>query len=244
MYLQEELKNIVFFDLETVTEYESLDVLSQEKPAMADLWVKRCEYLRTKFEENKDKSDEQLYLDKAALHAEFNKIVCASFGRLEFIGSDPVITIKSYYGADEKKVLEGIEKVFTKFTKYKFCGHNIKRFDVPVMCKRLIINDMVLPKYLQVHNMKPWEMPFIDSSEVWSFGAWQESFTSLELLCTSLGLDTPKDDIRGEEVSRVFWEDNDFARIAKYCEKDVYAVAQCFLRMSGFNLLTGYESQI
>lgn len=244
MYTQAELKNMVFFDIETASGYENLDALNEENPAMANLWVKRCEYLRSRFEENKDMSDEELYADKAALHSEFNRIVCASFGRLEFVGKDPAITIKSYYGSEEKDVLEGIEKVFTSFTKFKFCGHNIKRFDVPVICKRMIINGIVLPKYLQVQNMKPWEMPFVDTLEIWSFGAWQEGFASLELIMTAFGLETPKDDIRGEEVSGVFWKENDFDRIATYCEKDVYALAQALLRMAGHNLLNSYESSI
>jgi DNA polymerase elongation subunit (family B) len=244
MYIQDELQSMAFFDVETAPEFENLDALAEEKPAMAKLWSKRCEYLRDKFEENRDKTDEELYINKAALHPEFNRIVCASFGRLEFLGPDPTIVIKSYYGTDEKEILEGVEKVFNKMKKFKFVGHNIKRFDVPVLCKRFIINGMKLPSLLQVQNIKPWEMPFLDTSELWSFGAWQEGFTSLELLMTCLGLESPKDDIRGEDVGRVYYEDSDVERIAVYCEKDVYSLAQALLRMSGLNLLDGYECQI
>lgn len=241
MFTQNELLGMVFFDLETASEYENLDVLTIEKPKMAELWSKRCEYLRSKFEENKELTDEELYLNKAALHPEFNRIVCASFGRLTFSESDPSIVIKSFSGENEKDILEGIEKVTSKFSKYKMCGHNIRRFDVPVMCKRLLINGFELPSYLQVHNKKPWEMPFIDTSDIWSFGAWQEGFSSLELIMTALGLESPKDDIRGEEVSEVFWKDNDIDRITHYCERDVYALAQALLKMSKHNLLNGYD---
>lgn len=100
-----------------------------------------------------------------------------------------------------------------------------------------------LPKGLQIQNLKPWEMPFVDTSELWSFGAWQESFASLELLATSLGLETPKDDIRGDEVGRVFWQDRDIARIAKYCEKDVMATAQIILKLSGLPVVEDYQLQ-
>lgn len=244
MYKQDELANMVFFDLETASGYENLDILNEENPRMADLWVHRCEYLRSKFDENKDKTDEDLYLDKAALHPEFNRIVCASFGRITFDGLDPAIVIKSYYGADEKEILDGIEKVFIKFNKYNFCGHSIKRFDVPVMCKRLLINGFKLPPYLQIHNKKPWEVPFIDTSELWSFGAWQEGFTSLDLLTAAIGLDSPKEDIKGSDVTKVFWENNDFDRIAHYCERDVYAVAQSLLKLSGLNTMDGFTSSI
>jgi hypothetical protein len=245
MYTQEQLKGFVFFDLETASEYETLDSLSIEKPKMADIWSKRCDYLRKKWpEDNGDKTDEELYLDKAALTPEFNRIVCASFGRLDFNGLTPKMIIKSFSGPGESEILDGIEKVVEKFSKYTLVGHNIKRFDIPVMCKRFIINGYTLPSYLQVHNKKPWEMPFIDTSESWSFGAWQESFVSLELLMVSLGLDTPKDDIRGEEVSEVFWKTGDHQRIMEYCEKDVYALAQALLRMSGLTLMNKKESSL
>lgn len=245
MYTQEELTKMVFFDLETASEFKDLDSLTLNKPKMATLWSKRCEYLRSKWpEDNGEKTDEELYLDKAALTPEFNRIVCASFGRITWDGLNPLMVIKSYYGADEISILEGIETVATKFAKYNMCGHNIKRFDVPVMCKRLIINGFKLPPYLQIHNKKPWEMPFIDTSDTWSFGAWQEGFASLELIMTALGMDSPKDDIRGEEVSGVFWENEEYSRIAKYCEKDVYALAQALLKMSGLNTMDGFESQI
>jgi len=233
MYTQEELKKIVFFDIETASGFNNLDELCSNNPKLGEIWSKRCEYLRTRFEENRDKSDEQLYLEKSALHPEFNRIVCISFGRIAFEGNFPSMIIKSYCSSNEEEVLEGIIKVFSGFNGYKFSGHNIKRFDVPVICKRLLINSILLPDGLKIHNLKPWEMPFIDTSDIWSFGAWQEGFTSLDLLATSLGIDSPKDDIKGEEVSQVFWETGDLNRISTYCEKDVKTVAQVLLKMSG-----------
>ena len=237
MYTPAELAKVVFFDLETASEYASLDQLSSEKPKMAELWSKRCLYLRSRFEENRDMTDEQLYQAKAALTPEFARIVCATFGRLTFVGEDPNVILKSYCSEHEDEVLDGIQKVFEKFAALKFSGHNIKRFDVPMMCKRLLIHGRQLPKGLQITNLKPWEMPFIDTSELWSFGAWQEGFASLELLATSLGIETPKDDIRGEEVGKVFWQDGDIDRITKYCEKDVLACVQVILKLSNLYLV-------
>ncbi len=84
MYTPTELTKIVFFDLETASEYATLDSLAINKPKMAELWSKRCVYLRSRFEENKDMTDEELYQSKAALTPEFARIVCATFGRLTF----------------------------------------------------------------------------------------------------------------------------------------------------------------
>jgi hypothetical protein len=244
MYTPAELAKIVFFDLETASEYSSLDELASYKPKMAELWSKRCEYLRTRFEENRDLSDEELYIKKAALAPEFARIVCATFGRISYKGEEPNAILKSYSSTSELEVLDGISKVFDKFTNMKFSGHNIKRFDVPMMCKRLLINGMTLPKGLLVHNLKPWEMPFIDTSELWSFGAWQESFVSLELLVSSIGLETPKSDIKGEDVSRVFWEERDTDRIAEYCQRDVFAGMQALLKLSNLIVVKEFETQL
>jgi len=243
MYTRDTITKLAFFDLETASSHSSLDSLQKENPKMAELWSKRCEYLRSKFEENKELTDEELYENKAALHPEFNRIVCASFGRMTFVDGNPAMVIKSYNSPNEIENLDGISKVFTKFNNFKFCGHNIKRFDVPVMCKRLIINNLELPQYLKIHNMKPWEMPFVDTSELWSFGAWQEGFASLDLLSASLGIDSPKDDIKGEDVTRVFWKEEDHNRIKEYCEKDVYTLAQIVLKLSNLPLLSGFESK-
>jgi hypothetical protein len=209
---------------------------------MGELWKKRCEYLRSRFEENREMSDSELYEAKAALTPEFSRIICASFGRVTFTENElgestPSLSIKSYASKNESEILEGISTVFTKFIGYKFSGHNIKRFDVPMMCKRLLMSGRTLPKGLLITNLKPWEMPFIDTSEIWSFGAWQEGFASLELLATSLGIDTPKDDIRGDEVGKVFWQDGDIDRITKYCEKDVLACVQVILKLSNLQLV-------
>lgn len=247
MYNQTELTKMVFFDLETASTCINLAALEKTNPKMAELWRKRCEYLRARFEENKDMSDEELYVAKAGLTPEFSRIVCASFGRLTFeqdpvLGSFPKMSIKSYASPDESVVLDGISTVFEKFATYKFVGHNIKRFDVPMMCKRILMAGRPLPKGLQLTNLKPWEMPLVDTSEIWSFGAWQEGFASLELLATALGLATPKDDIRGEEVGQVFWQERDVTRIAEYCQKDVFACAQILLKLSNQPVVQDFQA--
>lgn len=242
MYTPNELTKMVFFDFETAPYYESLDELAQANPKIASLWSTRCEYLRSRFDENKDKTDEELYLEKAALTAEFGRLVCASFGRVTWVGEEPSAIIKSYVSSDESEVLAGVEKVFNKFASLKFTGHNIKRFDIPYACKRLLINGDALPKGLQVTNMKPWEMPFIDTSEVWSFGAWQEGFASLDLLATCLGLESPKEEMHGSEVGEYFRR-GQLTEIAKYCEQDVLATINILLKLSGQPRVEDYEKQ-
>jgi len=242
MYSQSELIKAVFFDLETAAEYESLDLLLLANKKKAELWSKRCDYLRSRFEENKYLTDEELYVEKAALTPEFARIVCATFARLSWTEEGPSLIVKSYSSDSEIEVLEGIHKVFEKFFNLKFVGHNIKRFDVPMMCKRLLINGYSLPKGLLIHNLKPWEMPFIDTSEVWSFGAWPAGFTSLDLLATSIGLDSPKEEIQGSEVNSYFWK-GEIEKITKYCERDVMTTTNILLKLSGLSIVKDYAYQ-
>lgn len=249
MFTPSEIQKMVFFDLETASTWATLDDLNLNNPRMADLWVHRCEYLRHRFPENAGKSDEILYEEKAALTPEFSRIICASFGRISFTEDElsktsvPSLKIKSYSGVDELSILSGIQKVFTGFANYKFTGHNIKRFDVPLMCKRILMAGQSLPKGLQIQNLKPWEMPFVDTSELWSFGAWQEGLCSLDLLSASLGIDSPKEDIKGDQVGEVFWKEKNISRITSYCERDVLTTAQIILKLSGISLVEDYQLQ-
>jgi hypothetical protein len=73
-------------------------------------------------------------------------------------------------------------------------------------------------------------------TELWSFGAWQEGFTSLDLLATTLGIDSPKDDINGSEVHEAYYG-GQIDRIKEYCQKDVVTLAQILLRLSNLNLI-------
>jgi hypothetical protein len=94
------------------------------------------------------------------------------------------------------------------------------------------VHRIKLPKLLDVGGLKPWEVGFLDTMNMWSFGD-RKNFTSLALLTHLLGIPTPKDDISGADVARVYHEDRDLERIATYCKKDVVATAQLFLRLRG-----------
>jgi len=75
---------------------------------------------------------------------------------------------------------------------------------------------------------------------IWKFGDYKH-FTSLKLLTKVLGVPSPKDDIDGSEVAHVYYVENNIDRIITYCEKDVIAVAQIFLRLRREELLIDDE---
>ena len=110
------------------------------------------------------------------------------------------------------------------------CAHNGKEFDFPYIARRMVINNIAVPKTLQLSGKKPWEIPHLDTLDMWKFGDYKH-YTSLDLLAAILDIPTSKDDIDGSQVNHVYYHDNDLERIAKYCKKDVAVLAQVYLRI-------------
>jgi 3'-5' exonuclease len=182
----------------------------------------------------------EAYADRAGIYAEFGKIVCISVGFFCAEGGRYQLRIKSFYDDDEKVVvssfLELVNKFHVKFPRFQFAGHNIKEFDIPFICRRSVIHQLSLPLPLQMHGFKPWELPILDTMQLWRFGDFK-NYTSLKLLTAVMGIPTPKDDIDGSMVAKVYWQDRDLERIAQYCQKDVVAVGQLLMRFKGVPLL-------
>jgi DNA polymerase elongation subunit (family B) len=181
--------------------------------------------------------------DKAGIYAEFGKIICISVGFLtkSTDGSAPIMRLKSYANHIEKNLLEDFSELLNKYfnnpDKFAICGHNIKEFDVPYICRRMLINQLPFPKLFDIAGKKPWETKhLLDTLEMWKFGD-NKNYTSLKLLTALFEIPSPKDDIDGSDVARVYWEDRDLDRIAVYCEKDVLATAQLYLRFKRLPLL-------
>ena len=109
------------------------------------------------------------------------------------------------------------------------CAHNGKEFDFPYLARRMVIHGIELPQALNLFGKKPWEVPHLDTLQLWKFGDYKH-YTSLALLTEILGIPSPKDDIDGSDVARVYYEEKNLPRIVRYCEKDVLSLAQVILR--------------
>lgn len=228
-----DISRVLFLDIETVSGQASFE---QQHEDLQALWTRKANQLNRGSTE--ELSEEQVaidYKDKAAIYAEFGKIVCISVGAVH---RDPDkklrIRLKSFASADEKELLQNFGQMLDQYynspSKFYICGHNIKEFDVPYMCRRMLVQGLRFPNMLDIAGKKPWETKhLLDTMELWKFGD-RKSFSSLKLLAATLGFPSPKDDIDGSQVGRVFWDDDDLDRIALYCEKDVLATAQLFLR--------------
>lgn len=229
------LDQVLFMDIETVSGESRLD---QVPNGLRQLWrQKGARFARSAGLEWDDEVAADLYREKAAIFAEFGRIVVISAGFLFTSAEGLSMKIKSFVNPDERRLLEDfnilLQSHFYDPEIHCLCGHNIREFDVPYLCRRMLIHGIELPGILDVTGKKPWETKhFLDTMELWKFGDYKH-FTSLNLLARILGVPTPKDDIDGSDVGRVYWDDNDIERIAVYCEKDVATVAQVFLKFRG-----------
>ena len=223
------VENILFLDIETVPEtetYSELDIVKQE------LWEVKSRYQR------RDEFTAEEFYERAGIWAEFGKIICISVGFFKIDGDIRRFRVTSFHG-DEVTILKEFKNlVITHFSsnKHLLCAHNGKEFDFPYIARRMIIHGIELPYKLNLFGKKPWEVPHLDTLELWKFGDYK-TFTSLKLLTNVLGIPSPKDDIDGSDVYKVYYEDESIDRIIEYCEKDTIAVAQIFLRLRGDKLL-------
>ncbi len=233
MYDSQDLDKILFLDIETVPQTASLDQLP---PEMQQLWCEKLETLRRRLPDRfpADDTPDYAFRNGGGVYSEFAKIVCISVGVIHHENGRRQMRTKSFASDDEAQLLRDFATMashFLRTPRHYICGHNIKEFDVPFICRRMLIHCIPLPQAIDVAGRKPWETSFLDTMELWKFGDYK-SYTSLKLLCTVLGVATSKDDIDGSEVADVYYNSHDLHRIAVYCEKDVVATAQVFLRMN------------
>ncbi|HET7733688.1 MAG TPA: 3'-5' exonuclease [Paludibacter sp.] len=233
-----DLPKIMFLDIETVPQTSDFSELPAE---LAHLWEDKFNLIHKRMPEKytDETNAGEAFNNSAGIYSEFGKIVCISVGFIHFNSTHMHFRTKSFCGDDEKQLLTDFNQLIGRFCtsrEHTLCGHNIKEFDIPYICRRMLINGLSLPPIFQIAGKKPWEISFIDTLELWKFGDYK-NYTALKLLTAVFGIPTPKDDIDGSEVARVYYQEKDINRIALYCQKDVVATAQVFLRLNGMELI-------
>lgn len=222
---------ILFLDIETVPQFPTYHDCPE---TIQSLWSRKAENLK----KSENETASSIY-NRAGIYAEFGRIICISFGYLFSQDNEPHLKIKSLFGDDEKVLLESFAALLNKSYSTpdsRLCAHNGKEFDFPYISRRMIINRIQLPTILDTTGKKPWEVNHLDTLEMWKFGDYK-SYTPLNLLTQVLDIPSPKDDIDGSQVCSVYWIDNDLPRIVTYCEKDVEALVNVYLRMKGMDLV-------
>lgn len=229
------LEKVLFLDIETVPQVYLPQDLDNETRKL----------FGTKLNVSPDEvgNFEEAYFRRAGILAEFGKIICISVGFLHETSTGRQLRLKSFYHDDEETLLLQFKRLLDEHynTPYHLlCGHNAKEFDFPYICRRMLIHGIELPNILNMAGKKPWEIAHLDTMELWKFGDYK-AYTSLALLCHVFKIPTPKDDISGADVARVYYEEKNLERIKVYCEKDVVALIQLFLRMQGEPLVDDSE---
>lgn len=240
MFGKESIRTMLFIDIETVSSHSSLEVMEQEHPDLHHHWPAKANLIRKGKPELMDLNDSDTYKQEAALYTEFAKVVCISIGQVTFddYTDQTSFKVKSFYGDNEQEIVTDFFKAITallrKAPNLKIVGHNIKGFDLPFLLRKAIVHDITIPRELHLHTIKPWESCLLDTSEIWKFGSWTGA--PLGLLCTSLGIPTPKDAMEGSQVSEAYWNGR-LEDIKTYCEKDVKATASVILKISQLPIL-------
>ncbi len=232
MIVKMPLENFLVIDIETVSERKDFEAMDSE---WQHLWEEKV--IRTLPENT---SVGEYYPQRAGVMAEFAKVVCISIGYFKKEMDQYQFRVKSLFGENEKELLQQFVKTINQLeavhNRWSFTGHNIKEFDIPFLCRRLLINGLAIPGYLDFQNMKPWETNMVDTFQYWRFGDYK-NYTSLKLLAAALNVPSPKDDIDGSMVGDVYWKEKDLQRIAVYCQKDIVTVANIILRFKNLPLL-------
>ena len=224
--MQFNIEKLLFFDVETVSQYKDLDELPKDR---LKLWNSYYDNFKERVTDKSklpipesNLTKKEVYRQTAALFPEFGKVVCVSLG---FVMKGGKTKFESFYGKDEVEILKKVRDIFNKVDTMDFqlCGQNIKNFDIPFLAKRYLINGLKTPTIFPNHDTKPWEMKLLDTKEIWSFGG-KYGLSSLDLICMSLNIDSPKNgEVKGNNVGTNFWIDN-HEEIKDYCEKDVKAL--------------------
>lgn len=235
----QDLSRILFLDIETIPQWNEYEQLTNRQQELWEKKITQTHWFKSEYPDVTTKHLAQSYLKRAGIYAEFGKIVCISAGYFELkddhIGS---FRLKSFYDTDERALLKQFIPILTDHyyqpQKHYLCGHNIKEFDIPFLCRRLIINNIKLPHMINVGGQKPWQTKqFIDTLEQWKFGDYKH-YTSLDLIAESLGIPTPKGEMDGSQVHQVYLQPKGLEKIAHYCENDVSTTAQIFLALQQF----------
>ncbi|MGB3780781.1 MAG: ribonuclease H-like domain-containing protein [Tunicatimonas sp.] len=219
--------HLLFVDIETVTAQSGYEQLS---PVMQRAWQRKAATLS-----NPDNlSADDLYFDRGGIYAEFGKIIVISVGFFHALeDGETELRVKCISGDNEQALLTNFKETLLKFDqkKLQLCAHNGKEFDFPYLCRRMLANGIALPDSLDLGGLRSWQVPHVDTMQLWKFGDYK-SFTPLELLAAVFDLEVDDSDaIQGGDINRVYHREDDLEKITRFCRRNISLLAQVYLRL-------------
>lgn len=222
------LENILFVAIQTVPQTARLNELS---PRMQQAWKQKA----LQFEGEGGNTPEALYASQAGLYAEFGKIVnitVAYFHRPEPEGTLELRVKSISEAGNERRLLEEFIRLLNERFEQdslRLCAHNGKEFDFPFLCRRMLVHCVPIPSILSFAGKKPWEVPHLDTMEMWMFGN-RKYPVALETLAALFDIPANESQLQGSEVRDVFYEEQDLQQIISRSQQDVITTAQVFMR--------------
>ncbi len=226
-------KNLLFIDIETVSAYGSWDEVPTR---MQEFWSKKASYMQNPHQYDEGK----LYFERAGIYAEFGKVIAIGLGFFHWDDDNQLcFKVKTLTADSETELLTQFTSLIE--SKYKgnslmLCAHNGKEFDYPYLCRRMLVNGVNIPKALQLAGKKPWEIPHLDTLELWKFGD-KKNYTSLDLLAAIFNIPSSKVELSGDLVNQTYFIEKDLPKIARYCQEDVIVLAQLYLKFHNLPLV-------
>lgn len=234
------LNNVMVFDIETIPLYPSFEEMPEH---LQEMWVKKLQRINSK--PNLTIEEASAKYKETSFYPEYARIICLSIAYIK----RGEWRIGSFCDEDERVLLESFIKVNSTLESLAlesrnllhWSGHNIKRFDIPFLCRRLQSHNLPIPHTAPTYTTKPWEVKCYDTSDFWKYGDGVPA--SLDEICFCLGIESSKiGEIDGSKVFETFKLGN-LKAISEYCERDVVATVRVLERLSNNQPLNFYEKE-
>lgn len=211
------------FDIETVGEYKDYDTFLLNDERGAKLFEGK--WKRMKWDEKFSLEDS--YIDQAGIISTYGRICCISFG---YVDSNGQKQIRSFYGEDERLIVENFNDLLKKIEKKSFnlSGFRINYFDIPWVLHKLHKYEITPADMIRPYEKKPWEMRIIDMAD-----DWKQKFAytySFDEMCYELGVASPKTKMDGSLVHE-YYHTGRIEEIKEYCEMDVSSSIDAGLKL-------------
>ena len=220
------MEQAIIFDIESA----SITPTIKEGEALYESW-------KYKMRNEGDIDIVQSFKEKSPLYAPFGRVVAISCG---YVKGDE-IKVKEYKGEDEAAILKEFfkdVKSLNEVGKSFLVGFSSIGYDMPFLAFRAMVNNVDIHPMFDVAHQKEWNLKYCIDLNLYLRGT---SFTNMSLLnaAVAFGLPSPKQSLKGSEVSELFWSNgkNRMNKIGAYCTEDVLTTANILCKVLKVPLL-------
>ena len=242
---EQRLKDTSFIDIEVIpreSDYEQYaDLYYKRFKREIDAMVELQNPLNQEPYKSHEDATGEHFLKNAGLYAEFGQIISIAVGKVGKANSGKLY-IKIMAGTDEKALLAEAKETIKNSECSYLCAHNGLDYDFPVMMRSYLRNGMEVPQILNTQGKKTWEVPLVDTMELWAGTQWKYK-ASLDLLCMNLNVPSPKQsEVTGKNLYEFYCNpeltlEEKLKAIGQYNGGDVAALTNVFCRLKGLPII-------